>query len=271
MQLTNRAAQRLLPHLPLAPAVLEDKTQDELDDEFKVRLAAALTAAARRAGLTLLVTYASVHECEVFHSLFDFDAAGRLGCAPKDVSDKPWPKDDLRTYMRRRHPDKVVFGPDWPPAAWKNEFTQEELVAKLLKSQPNAKGERFGGFLLVRGGKQRCGDDVDPMMGYCMQRSRVSVSDLGAMTRWQAAQMCDGDEVAAKALLERYCKNEQTTCRTAYPMGAGELIGVDLFRFLVTQKGFHGYEIQHFIHYNHAGFMDSFLERLQQMRHDLKR
>jgi hypothetical protein len=272
--LTNPEAQALLPHLAIAPECL-GKTKDEEEDDFRFLLADALTAATRAAGLTIKVTYAALTECELFHGNFHrFDRVARLGCSTsvqEDNKRRPWPKEDIRTYMRRLHPDKIIFGPEWPLLKQRNgEFTQNELVSKIISSPSNASGEKFGGFLLIRGGRQS--EENSDNMGYCLQRSHVSVDELGPMTWWQAVEMCDGDEDAARQLLEKYCKNEQTLCRTAYPSsGGGELIGVDLFRWLCLNRGFHGYRILHFVHYSHTHQMNSFLDPLQQARHDLKR
>jgi len=237
------------------------QTKDQAEDKMKERLAAAMTAAARAANIPLTVSYRVVHECQLFHNFRHVDGRKHLGVpgkGPEAVSSC------IRQHLKLRHGGNVVFG---PPPFLRSPFTQETLVSELLSSTANSDGGRLGGFLLLRGGRLNA---VDDNMGYCLQRLPTHLSEVGCFTRWQASRLSGGDEAEATRLLRRYCDNELTVARRSFP-DSGELVGADLFRWLVREKGLCDYEVKHFIYYEHADYLTHFFERMAQRRHELQR
>jgi hypothetical protein len=255
------------------------------DDELKRGLAAALTAAAAEIGVPLSWRYEVLHECQVFHSLASFDPASVGSAEParkKDVfrrqtdaeeaefglgghvrEEGDAPYTNLRQLLHQRHHEASVLGVS------NRVWSQEALVAKILKGKTCAEGNSFGGFVEVQGGYTTADLGGDDATGYCLQRCPTELSELGDFTRLQALAMCDGDEAEAELLLDKYCRNDQTALRQSFKSPA-ETMSLDLFRFL-SGLGFRGYRILHFCFFRQGLFLNGWLDQLQQRRHDLKR
>jgi hypothetical protein len=241
-------------------------SKDQAEDRMKVRLAAALTEAARAAGVKLEVTYHTIHECQFKHDFLRLDGRALLRAGGPRVA--PLHADVRRHLVMRHGEDKVVFG---PPQWLRRPFSQQKLVEELMSSRPNSQGGRLGGFLLVRGGSVAdTGNPVADNLGYLVQRIPTQLEEVGRFTRWQASRICGDDPAAAEKLLLRYCGNELTVARRTYP-DSGELVGADLFRWLVRAKGFAHYEIRHFLWYEHADYLTPFFLGLAQQRHSMQR
>jgi hypothetical protein len=248
---------------------------DAAVDARRKRMAQALSAAAASAGLPFRVTYSAVHSCQLFHQFDRF----RPDCCLPDAGhytltdeERAW---GVRELMRRKHPDKVVFG-----SALGQSVSQQELLRRILQAPSPPLGPaagddgqwsrtpRFGGFCMIKGGRL---PDDGHNFGYAHQRVRTDVAEVGSFTRFQAAAMSDWNSAAADQLLDKYCASEQTVSRRSYPEEGGELVGTDLLRWLVRVKGLTGFRIVHFIEYSLANFMNGFYQPLLQERHELKR
>jgi hypothetical protein len=239
-------------------------------------MASALTAAAAAAGMPFRVTYSVVHSCQLFHQFQTFRPescladAGHYAIADHERS---W---GVRELMRRKHPDKVVFGSVLGQSVSQGELLRRVLEAPSPPLGPAAASEdddwtrqpRFGGFCMIKGGSL---PDDGHNFGYAHQRVRTYASELGSFTRFQASSMCRGDPAETAKLLDKYCDNEQTVSRRSFPEEGGELVGTDLLRWLVRVKGLTGFKIVHFVEYSLANFMNGFYQPLLQERHELKR
>jgi len=242
-----------------------DTRDDAAEDAFKSRLAEALTQSARQAGLPWRITYHAVTECQLFHDFDAFDPRSALGSTAPLRSGGPNPG-GVRGLLQQHHGDTAIVTtvPPW----LKTHITQEALVERLLAEPDNAQGGPVGGFLLLRGGRQtdRPDDPVGNDMGYCMQRVGTDRDEVGPFTRWQAGSLgADPDEV-----LDRHCQAERTVTRKSFP-DSGELVGVDLFRWLVRERGLVDYRVAHYVYYRQARWLTDFLEQLIQKRHNLRR
>ena len=262
---------------PTLESILRDRMKAETrrgvepgrdpDDYLMERLAAHMSECAAKAGLVLHFTYTVLHQCELFctGALASFDPKERLG----DEASSLDPEDaalGLRKLMRKRHPDKVVFGPLGPKV-----FTQEKLMKRILEGRPNADGNRHGGFILLRGGVQKGELSPENNQGWCLQRTWTDASEVGSFTKYQASVMCGGDPVAGEKLVAKYARGtQQTVARFSYH-DRGELVGLDLARFLILRKGLEGFRVEHFIHYTHSRALNPFLEELLQKRHEHKK
>ena len=252
-------------------------TKDQAEDATRVRLAAALSEAAADAGLRLTVTYHAVHECQLFDNYRNLDGRKLLDAGPADTSAPPVfdatrPACPRRHLRERHRADVIVDPPEYHlgtgPA---RPLTQTRLVRRLLETPDNAKGGVLGGFLLLRGGRLAPSSSAaDANMGYCIQRLPTAREEVGAFTRWQASRIEGGDEAQAERLLLRYCSGELTVARRTFP-DSGELVGADLFRWLVREKGLVDYKIQHYLYFPHTHYLTPFFEGMAQRRHVLLR
>ena len=270
-------------------------TKDEVEDECRKRLAAAMTQVAADLGLKILVTFHVVTECQLMHKDYNtLDIVGLLDApnarhtlwtpgpplqqeggggwsdrcrrAPRVVVER---RGCVRRHLETVYPNDVILG---PPPVLRKPFTQQQLVDFLLAEPDLAKGGRVGGFLLVRGGRLHAPDDNQ---GYCIQRVATSMDEVGRFTRWQARHLASGEdelerEKMAEQMLLRYCSNELTVARRSFP-DSGELIGVSYFKWLVQVKGYAGYTIAHYLFFPQALYLTDFFIDMAQRRHDIQK
>ena len=238
----------------------------QADDAFKSRLATALNAAAKVVGIKVVFRYFQAHECDVFHSFGDFQpsSVGSTVTMPRDPKSRH-PYRTVRHLLASKHADKAVFG------IKERAFTQENLVTKIMSGTYNAKGNTFGGFVVLSGGKTNHSDHPADSLGYCLQTRRSDVEELGSFTRLQAVKMCQGDAKQAEEMLECYAKNEQTSLRGSFGDGPehAETLNLDYFRYLVRVRGLKGFKIHHLIFFHHNDALSGFLRDMAQQRHDL--
>jgi hypothetical protein len=260
---------------PWRPAAAAGGRGDAAVDARRKRMAQALSAAAAAAGLPFRVTYSVVHSCQLFHQFDRF----RPECCLADAGHYTLTDEEracgLRELMRRKHPDKVVFGSELGQSVSQPELLRRILQAPSPPLRPTAADDgewsrkpRFGGFCMIKGGHL---PEDGHNFGYAHQRVPTDVAEVGSFTRFQADAMSGGVAAAATKLLQKYCDNEQTVSRRSYPEEGGELVGTDLLRWLVLVKGLRGFRIVHFLEYSLANFMNGFYEPLLQERHELKR
>ena len=265
-------------------------TKDEVEDECRKRLAAAMTQVATDLGLKILVTFHVVTECQLMHkdyntldikTLLDAPNARHTLTTPPQQeqqrqgwSDRPRADGGQRRGCVRRHletyyPNDIILG---PPPILRKPFTQQQLVDFLMSQPDNSAGGRVGGFLLVRGGRLLSPDDNQ---GYCVQRVPTALNEVGRFTHWQARHLAGGgtDLVGAnlaEQMLTRYCSNELTVARRSFP-DSGELVGVDYFKWLVKEKQLSHYVVSHYLFFPHALYLSDFFLEMAQRRHDIQR
>ena len=121
---------------------------------------------------------------------------------------------DLWQLLHHHHYEKSVLG--LKDKVW----TQDALVARILKGGYNYEGNHFGGFCLISRGET----DVSPLdpVGFCLQRCPTKISELGSFTRATALASCGGDEKEAEKLLLKYSVNDQTVLRQSFNSAEGE-------------------------------------------------
>jgi hypothetical protein len=104
-----------------------------------------------------------------------------------------------------------------------------------------------------------------------MQRTRLDRSQVGEFTKYQARLQCNGDAKAGDELLDSILKNEVTLTRRSFDKDAAECMSCDMFRFLVLERGFHSYKIEHFIHYNVRDHLNPYILDKLERRHQIKK
>ena len=220
-------------------------------DDFKKRLAFAMSKAAAAAGMNCYFTYDVVWSCSVFCHFDNLDPMTLMGSkvpARPEYSSNPW------SLLRHHHKDKCVFG------IKNRSFSQKSLLEFLMADDTR------GGFVVCEGGEI---EDKNDYMGYCLQRVKTDYDELGEYTKWQALQLCNGDEIAAKKLLEHYCANDQTVLRNSFK-SESESLSVSYFKWLVTVKGYKNYKITHYCYFYMAKFLSPFLNGMLEKRHQLR-
>ena len=140
---------------------------------------------------------------------------------------------------------------DYVPGFENRYFTPSSLEAEILNG-------RVHGFVGVRGGRERANDKVSRLFSFVVQRAQVRKDEIGEVTKRQLRSEY-GDRY--EKMLNDYSKRYYTCAkRYADTESAGLLVmTTSYFRFLVQKRSFRGYEIVHFLRYNHRPYLSSYL------------
>lgn len=233
---------------------MSGNTKTRESDEEKTNYAASLTEAARLAGVNLVVKYSFVYECDFLHS-------GPTVCRKSGLAHVS----PRRLLLEEYREDCVVgFGN-------LKKFTKDWLLNKILKNDPNSGGSNdFGGFVVVRGGRESKKDDglLPQMMGFCHQRCGVNNVELGAYTEYQALKKFGGDYEKACLFWEAQTEKEQTLTKRSFHDG-GECLTFEYLKFLVERRGLRDFKIAHVLLYRHKMYLTEWIRGFLQSRHEL--
>ncbi len=213
-------------------------------DHFKTLYAEVMSAAN---GGWLSFSYQAETECQVFHQ--ESVVSCRTGKAYRTVD----------ALLRCEYPDDCLHPPRY------RSITQSALLRRIRKEDPEADG-----FVTVSGGLTDHFDDkVGSQFSFCYQKAKPRRCELGEFTLKQIRDSCGGDEVQSEKKLKRLLDTPLTLAKHYYD--GPETMGVPLLRWLMKHRGFRCFKITHFFSYNCRKFFAPFLERLLQLRHDIKR
>ncbi len=214
-------------------------------DSFREQYAEAMSQP--RSG-HLKFSYGVELECSVFHrrevtSARTGKAYGSVGMA-----------------LKRAYPQESIHPPPF------RSVTQAALIGKIMAGDP-----AVGGFVTVAGGMCDYHDDkVGAQFSFCMQRAPPRRYEVGKFTLAQLRASCGDNEAAYQKKLDALLKSPLTLGKHYYEEH-GETIGTQLLRWLIRERGFRGFRIIHYLHYNCRSYFRPFLEPLLQVRHDIKR
>ena len=180
--------------------------------------------------------------------------------------------------------------------------SQEELVKEILKGGFCSQNNPMGGFVSLEGGVEtRVGDGVldRRMFGFCFGKSRVAPEQLGPFSHLQAelvaSKVSSGvfgggkarfDKMtgvggivgggnsssvpeAGKKLLDRQTRDARTYGSNGFA-GSTETMSLDMLRFLILERGFSGFRLVHFVHYEIRHHLGPFVTDKLQRRHFLR-
>lgn len=248
-------------HIPSCPEFEGGSYAPDTMDYIKTELAKFMC------GVDKLIqfTYEAVNECDFFHkgmpdpSKLNKHYEGRLSSESKSKYK------GVRDFLKREKKTDSVLG------LGTNSFSQRDLVRRIVNSKPNSEGNEFGGFVYISGGRETAGNfkpsNLDSSaFSFCHQRTVVKEKELGGFTKMQSEMLHE----RGLAGHEKYIESCQTVLKKTFPR-EGELIGLDYFRFLVTERGLKDYKILHFLFYRHKMYMTPFLNGLLQQRHNIKK
>ena len=228
------------------PAVAGLADKDD-EDQLKKEYVAALSEVDDR----LVLTYEWIHECDFLHRATPPDpsqwnhltSGGKKRTAAADA----WSRySSVRDYLEAEHPEDSVLG------LRQKSFTQRQLLDKIRKtgytSQP---GNSWGGFVCLTGGRETEREDgvLRGSFGFCHQRSKNTMAQVGQFTKFQARLQNGGSRKAGREDLERLLKTPRTVAKTSFPEEGGEVISLDYLRFLLDERKLDHFRIRHLIWY----------------------
>ena len=266
-------------HDPCCPRVSEDCAADchsgeALEaDRVKVGLAEALSAV----DPNLRVTYETVTSCQLFCRGSDFPRAGFWN---PDAADGDVREDarfgSVRELLRLRHPGDSLLG------LRIRQVSQAQLVNLIMREGSNFDGSTsLGGFVtLVSGEESSQLPARERLFGFCFQRSKVSESELGPWSR-RAVEMLaaqktgrpagdPSNDAEAARVTKRLLAEPITLSRRSFAGRSTETLTLDLFRWLVRERGLRDVEIRHFVFQRERRWLTGYLTGLLQARHDLR-
>jgi hypothetical protein len=160
-------------------------------------------------------------------------------------------------------------------------MTQRACVEKIMSTDFNSSSPAayYGGFVTLEGGwESRTDDGLTPggTFAFCHQRTQLERPEeqVGRFTHLQARHLWPDDTPAkVRAKVARQAGRLGTLSRGSFPTGVGAAttLSLDLFRFLVVERGLVGYRLRHFCYYSSRHSLTPYIEQLVQLRHDLKR
>jgi len=184
-------------------------------------------AALNAAGGPCRFEYASFYECQFFHGTFG------------DV--------DLRAYMEDRHGDDYVGGRPFVG-----------IGQAALKSA--IRSGRATGFVAIVGGSERISDKASRQFSFVAQRSKVSLDEVGEFTR---------DRIRDSGRGGRHYEEKSFTLtrRRVHPSAEPLCMSTAYLKWLMDERGFDGFGVVHFLHYNFRAYLAPFLLNLLRRRH----
>ena len=185
--------------------------------------------------------------------------------------------DSIRQLLLAKFPDEAVLG----PKDSRRRMTQRACVEKIMSTDFNSSSPAayYGGFVTLEGGwESRTDDGLTPggTFAFCHQRTQLERPEeqVGRFTHLQARHLWpDNTPAQVRAKVARQAGRLGTLSRGSFPTGVGAAttLSLDLFRFLVVERGLVGYRLRHFCYYSSRHSLTPYIEQLVQLRHDLKR
>jgi hypothetical protein len=263
---TMKKRQRVGPTSATTAASVGEARDDE--DDLKKEYAEALTAVDPE---RLVVTYDVVYECDLLHGKTCPDPS-RWNKLTRGKHRLPkhnnWAKyKTVREYLATEHKEDTVLG------SRHKSFTQKNLIKKILDSGYNSeKGNEFGGFVVITGGRETREDDglIPRSFGFCHQRSPVGEANIGSFTKMQVRMQCGGNESLVNKTLKQMGDQPRTAVKTSFPEQGGEVLTMDYLRFLIHERGLTGFRVRHAILYKIKHYLSPFVVDMLQQRYDLQ-
>lgn len=150
----------------------------------------------------------------------------------------------LKTMLKHEDSNNCVF------SNLKSSYTQKNLVQDILN-------DKLQGFVTIRGGTEKNDNDIESQFGFCVQKSKISVDDASNYTKNQIIHTFKNepyDESNKQHLdfLTAYFKKqiERNHTRTYISEDHLETMKCSYLKFLISTRGFHKFEIVHYLHYS---------------------
>ena len=208
--------------------------------------------------------YKVYDECDFFHKKYTNNQG--------DEFDTP-----MDYLVNSKHKNDVVFKPSWLD---KKTIMQDELMDKIMNST-----ELDAGFVVLKKmAKENANDQVSDHFAFCLQRSAVSLSDIGQgneklirdlYTNTTVREENETDEKftarvegKVQSHLRNRLKNEFTYTRKHFQ--EDQCLPVMYFKFLKNYRNLDNVTFIHVIHYEGRDYARNFICNLLQARHDIK-
>ncbi len=195
------------------------------------------------------------YECEYFHG---------KALTVRDKGGQPRAYTNLRKLLIEQFDDDVITG------FTVRRLKERELLKRILYN------EEYNGFVTIRGGEEGRDDAVSLAQGFCLGKHKVTAQELGdyAVTVTAIAHGLDPEKdrrTAAKQLDRDCAKRNLTMARRSF--GANQLSTLSCLhlRFLVAQRGFHGFRLVHYFNCHLRNYLFDFNFKILQERHRLKK
>lgn len=241
---------------------------NDLKDSMKKDLARALSDE------RIHFVYKSVYECQLFHHCLcpDPGILNSFGTQDPSALERIYSQNinSMGQYLTMFHSHRSIV------SKTPTSISQKDLIRNIVNQyQGKSNDHDLYGFILIRGGNT---DDKKPLnekglpseaFHFCHQRTRLTEDDLGPFTLFQSKLYEQTSGVKA----ENYLKNQlHTVLKDGFDDdGEGELLGTDYLAFLIVERDFKNFTIDHFIHYERKNFLTPFITKLLQDRYDLKK
>lgn len=246
---------------PKANPSTDELVEPEPWDVWKGKLAETLS---KVDPLKNIFEYRVIHECDLFHKPACPDPSEVINPRYYEQGGEVMNFGQYRSlehFLGLVHPIDSVLG------IHKETWTQTELVNHILAQKPDSS---FSGFVYIRKGQEskedlNSGGLPSTAWSCCHQRTTVKASELGPFTHYQSSQY-----KKAKGLdIENYANKEQTVLKSGFS-DEGETISTDYLAWLIRNRKFTGFIIEHFLFYRKKHFLSPALRHLLQARHTLK-
>lgn len=164
---------------------------------------------------------------------------------------------DLRRWLTKHFPD------DWVgQIKLKKKMTEVELMTMIASDDCP-----YGGFVMLRGGKETTDDPPSRELGLCHQSSTVSGPELGPLNHILAGRLSGGEDTA-QAYLDKKGSIRRTMTRRSFPDdGSVHAMSFEMFRFLRRRRGFANARLVHVVWYHTRAYIAPLLERLFTLRY----
>ena len=230
-------------------------------DHFKIGLAKVWSEVQPQ---NVIFEYSTSTACDFFHGKLIIGAATN---AISNFSLAELLKDEFKIEPHGEDECRIFLPPPRPDRIGENLLSAAQLKLDIASGIEK-------GFVTIKGGKEASFNDASDIFGFCVQSySCCNPNDISEFTKKQIARdhSWPDPENGREQLLKDYMSRQPPRTLNSTSFHAEETISTSYLQWLIKERGFHNFEITHFLRYKFVSYWNSYLLPLLQKRHEQKK